>query len=433
MIRKDDSASYAEIGEWAHALAADLWSFPRSLTGIGVRKTLDRLSREIDGLQRYQVPTGYRAFDWAVPNEWNLNRAWIETPDGSVICDTDVHNLHVVGYSVPCDVTLGLAELKPHLYSQPDLADAIPYVTSYYNRDWGFCITENEKRSLGDGRYRAVVDATLEPGHLEYADVVIPGERNDEILFSTYLCHPSMANNELSGLVTVAALARMVAAMPERKYTYRFIFVPETIGALVYLSDHLDHLKRSVMAGFVVTCVGDERARSYMPSRWGNTLADKVALAALEAEGIEFETYTFLERGSDERQFCAPGVDLPFCSVMASKYGTFPEYHTSADDLEFVTPKGLAASFSIYWHVINLLEEGDRPRASVLGEPQLGRRGLYSALSRKGSSASSRLYLNVLAYSDGSMDTGEMSKLFGVSHEDVKAAVAVLRGVELLR
>jgi len=420
------------LGNWAHGLAKELWPFPRSLTGHGVRQTLDVLTREIPNLERHRVSTGYRAFDWEVPREWNLKRAWIETPDGSVICDTDHNNLHVVGYSLPTDQTLSLDALKNHLHADPGQPDAVPYVTSYYADAWGFCLSQNQLADLPDGEYRAVIDATLEPGHLDYADLILRGETEQEIVFSTYLCHPSMANNELSGVVVASALARIVAAMPRCRYTYRFVFVPETIGTLVYLSTRHDHLKRHVAAGFVLTCVGDERGRSYLASRWEDTLADRIALAAIAETGKSYDRYSFVNRGSDERQYCAPGIDLPFCSVMKSRYGTFPEYHTSNDNLEFVTPKGLAESIAVHRRMIQLLEESRRPKANVLGEPQLGRRGLYNNLSHKGSATGSRLMLDVLAYADGSWDIMELSDIIGADVDAVSDAVDSLTAHGLL-
>lgn len=420
------------MGQWAHDLAREMWSFPRSLTGSGVRQTLDVLERELPGLRRHRVPTGYRAFDWEVPKEWNLRRAWIETPDGRRICDTDQHNLHVVGYSHPIDKTLTLDQLLPHLHSEPSQHDAIPYVTSYYDETWGFCLSQQDKDTLGEGTYRAVIDATLEPGHLDYADLILPGETDDEVVFSTYVCHPSMANNELSGSVVACALARIIAAQSKPRLTYRFIFVPETIGSLVYLSKRLQHMRKHTVAGFVLTCLGDEAGRSYLPSRRADTLADQVALAVLDEADRPFTRYTFLERGSDERQYCAPGIDLPFCVVMASKFGTFPEYHTSHDNLSFVTPKGLADSIGLFRQMIGILEINRCPVAQILGEPQLGRRGLYETLSRRGSSASSRLLLNVMAHADGETDLIAMSRLFGVPFAQVEEAAQVMEAHELL-
>lgn len=420
------SESDTKLGEWAHSLAQELWPLPRSLTGQGVRETLDILSREMPALSRQSVPTGYRAFDWEVPREWNLNRAWIETPDGRVICDTDVHNLHVVGYSTPGEWHVTLDEMKEHLYTEPGLPGAIPYVTSYYADRWGFCLPERELRSLPEGTYHAVVDATLEAGQLDYADIVLPGESDREILFSTYVCHPSMANNELSGIVVAMALSRIVAAMPCRHYTYRFVFVPETIGTLVYLSSRLRHLRDNMDAGYILTCVGDEGPFSYLSSRQEETFADRLAMRTLQAAEVPYRRYTYLDRGSDERQYCAPGIELPVCSIMKSKYGTFPEYHTSLDDLNFVTALGLSESISIYRRLIEDLETTPRPRTLTFGEPQLGRRGLYSTLSRKGSADDAMLVRNVLAYADGQWDLEELSAKIGVPEAQIRDTVALL-------
>lgn len=414
------------LGRWAHDLARELWPLKRSLTGEGVRQTLDILARELPMLKKHHVPTGYRAFDWEVPREWNLNRAWIETPDGRVICDTEKTGLHVVGYSTPVDVRLPLSELRPRLHTDPGQPDAVPYVTSYYAENWGFCLSENELASLPEGEYHCVIDATLEPGRLDYADLLIPGETEEEILLSTYVCHPQMANNELSGVVVAAAMARVVASMGRRRYGYRFVFLPETIGALVYLSKRIDDLRKKTVAGYVLTCVGDERAWSYLPSRKGGTLADRAALAALEETGEAYDSYSYLDRGSDERQYCAPGVDLPVCSVMRSKYGTFPEYHTSRDDLEFVTPAGLAGSIAIYRRIIEMIERNRTPVTRVLGEPQLGRRGLYETLSRTGSSSGARVLLDVLAYADGDHDLFDLSALLGRPFDEIEGIVALL-------
>lgn len=416
----------AALGQWAHDLAGELWPFPRSLTGAGVRRTIDVLAREVPGLTRHGVPTGYRAFDWEVPREWNLKRAWIESPDGRVICDSDVNNLHVVGYSTPGDRQVDLKELKERLHTEPGQPDAVPYVTSYYADYWGFCLSERELRSLPEGTYRAVVDATLEPGQLNFADVVLPGESEREILFSTYLCHPSMANNELSGIVVAAALARIVNEMPRRHFSYRFVFVPETIGSLVYLSQHLDHFRVHMDAGFILTCVGDEGPFSYLASRSEDTLADCLAVRALDTAQQSYRRYSYLERGSDERQYCAPGIELPVCSVMKSKYGTFPEYHTSFDDLNFVTAKGLAESIALYRRIIRDLETTPRPRTRTLGEPQLSRRGLYSTLSRTGSAKDSMLIRNILAYADGRTDLDQLSKTLAVPRDKVEEAVEML-------
>lgn len=423
---KDD----AVLGHQAHDLARRLWPINRSLTGAGVVETLNILGEALPGLTQHNLPSGTEAFDWIIPQEWRVNSAYLITPDGQRICDFALNNLHLVGYSQSQHITLPLIDLQPHLHSLPDQPDAIPYVTSYYGENWGFCLTQTQRDNLPEGDYQVVIDTKHFDGALTYADLVIPGESREEILFSTYICHPSMANNELSGPVVAHALAQIIAAEPKRKFTYRFVFVPETIGALVYLSQNLDHLQAVTRAGFVLTCVGDERARSYMPSRAGNTLADRAAIAALD--GVEFDRYSFLQRGSDERQYCAPGIDLPVCSVMNSKYATFPEYHTSLDDLNFVTPTGLSAAIETHRRILRILERNCVPTARVLGEPQLGRRGLYANLSKVGSAADAMPMRNLLAYADGTQDLIALQDTLGVPFEHLADLAEMLAKAGLL-
>ncbi len=386
-----------------HELAAELWPIPRSITGPGVRKTLEILQREMPGLTIQSVPTGTKCFDWTVPEEWSITEAFIENESGLRIVDFQKNNLHVVGYSVPVDEWLELEQLQPHLHSLPDQPNAIPYVTSYYSRRWGFCITENQRRALSPGRYRAVIRSEFKHGVLNYGEMLLQGESDEEILVSTYICHPSMANNELSGPVVTAALATWLSTLERRKYTYRILFIPETIGSIVYLSLNLQQLKSKTVAGYVVTCIGDDRSYSFLPSRRGDSLADMVAMHVLHHLAPGFRKYSFLDRGSDERQYCSPGVDLPVASVMRTKYGEFPEYHTSLDDLNFVTASGLAGGFLVYRRILECLESNCYPKATVLCEPQLGKRGLYPTLSNKNSATEVRAMINLLAYSDGSM------------------------------
>lgn len=419
-------------GKRAHDLATRLWPIDRSLTGPGVVATLNILAETLPGLTLRQVPSGTAAFDWTIPKEWEVTQAYIETPDGRRICDFADNNLHLVGYSQPKDAVMSLEALQPHLHSLPDQPDAIPYVTSYYGPNWGFCLSHAVRKALPDGDYHIVIDARHFDGHLTYADLVIPGESDEEILFSTYVCHPSMANNELSGPVVAEALAQLVMAQENRHYSYRFVFVPETLGSLTYLSTHLDALKSKVVAGFVLTCVGDERTWSYMPSRQGGTLADRAVLQACAEMGIAPDPYSFLQRGSDERQFCAPGIDMPVCSLMRSKYGTYPEYHTSLDDLTFVTPKGLGQTIEVYRRIIEILEANVFVKTQMLGEPQLGKRGLYSNLSKVGSAAGAMTMRNLIAYADGTQDLIALAAFLETDVSALAALTALLEDHDML-
>ena len=418
-------------GEAMYRLAERLFPLGRSLTGHGVRETLAILQERLPGLAAVEVPSGSAAFDWVVPDEWNVHEAYLVTPDGRRIADYAENNLHLVGYSVPVDLDLSLDELQPHLLSRPDLPDAIPYATSYYAPFWGFCLPHRVREALPDGRYRAVVDATLQPGSLTYGELVVPGRRDDEILVSTYVCHPSMANNETSGIVVAAHLAEW-AQQQQRRYTYRFVFVPETIGAIVYISRHLEHLRDAVIAGFQVTCVGDARATSFLPSRRGDTLADRCAHHVLRHDAPDAIQYSYLDRGSDERQWCSPGVDLPVVSIMRSKYGTYPEYHTSLDDLSLISPQGLAGSAALYIRCLELLEANDYYRATIRCEPQLSRRGLYPSVNFHGSVRRDRTLTNVLAYCDGERDLIGIAEHLGVDAASLIAVVDALLEHELI-
>jgi len=403
------------IGNQMYELIKELFPINRSLSGEGVRETLRILKRENPELNIHSIKSDTQVFDWTVPKEWNCKEAYIITPDGKKICDYNDNNLYLVQYSVPFEGEVELDELQKHLYSLPKLPNAIPYVTSYYKERWGFCISENERKKLKPGKYKVVIKSELKSGVLNYADIIIPGKSDKEIMFSTYICHPSMANNELSGPALATFLAKYVKSI-DNYYTYRFIFVPETIGSLIYLSKYLNHLKEKVIAGFILTCVGDERAYSYMPSRYGNTLADKVALNILEYDIKDYKKYSFLQRGSDERQYCAPGVDLPVCSVMRSKYGKYPEYHTSFDNLKLVTSKGLEESFEVYKKIIDVLENNFYYKVTVLGEPQLGKRGLYpDACTPDTDYDLAFLYRNFLAYADGKNDLIDIANIIGIS------------------
>lgn len=413
-------------GDRMMALAERLWPIGRSLTGQGVRDTLAILSEVLPGLEVKRLHSGETVSDWTVPYEWNVEQAYILDPSGRRICDYAVNNLHLMGYSIAVDISLTLEELQPHLYSLEDQPTAVPYVTSYYKNDWGFCIEDEERKKLETGTYRVLIDSRLERGHMEFGELLIRGSTQREVLISTYICHPSMANNEISGPVLASELARFVSNL-DTHYSYRFLFIPETIGSIAYISKHLPELKNRVLAGFVLTCVGDERTYSYLPSRRGDSVADRAALAVLNENQIDFQRYTWADRGSDERQYCAPGVDLPVCSVMRSKYGEYPEYHTSLDRLwDVVTSRGLQGSFEFYSTLIHYLEKRRYPKVNTLGEPQLGKRGLYPNTSVKGVYGEVRVMMDAISQMDGTHSILEIASMVGASEGEIQKICALL-------
>ncbi len=403
------------IGQAIHDFARALWPLPRSISGEGLRATLRAIQARLPALELIEVASGTQVLDWIVPDEWRIGEAWIEAPDGSRIVDVASNNLHVVGYSTAVDAVLPLAELQPHLHSLPEQPDAIPYVTSYYQRRWGFCLSKRQRDALVEGDYRVRIDAAHAPGAITLGELLIPGESEQEILLSSYCCHPSMANNELSGPCLLTWLARWIDALPRRRYSYRIVFVPEMIGSIAYLDRHRAAMRARTIAGFNLSCVGDERAWSYLPSRHGDTLADRVARHVLGHLAPGYQRYHWRDRGSDESNYCAPGIDLPVAGVMRSKYGSYPEYHTSLDELDtVVTPRGLGQSFALYRRIIEALEQHCHPVAQVLGEPQLGRRGLYPSLSVKGSTAPVRTLLDLISMADGRTALVDIADACGV-------------------
>lgn len=391
-----------DFGKSIHQFATELWPLNRSITGEGVRLTLDRIKLHLADLEISAVPSGTEVFDWTVPKEWSVNDAYILSPTGDKICDFKSNNLHLLGYSIPFKGRISLAELKEHLYTLPDQANAIPYITSYYKERWGFCLTHEQLQSLDDGEYEVLVDSKLFSGELNYGELLIKGESEKEVFLSTYICHPSMANNELSGPTVVTFLAKWLVEQKSLRYSYRIIFIPETIGSITYLSFNHKKMKERVIAGFNVTCVGDDRAYSYVPSRNGATISDQIALHVLKWTDTNFVRYTWFDRGSDERQYCAPGIDLPIASIIRTKYGKYPEYHTSLDDLDtVVTPSGLDGGYWAIRRAIEAIERNKNYKVSVLGEPQMGRRGLYPTLSTKKSGEEVRLMMDLISLCDG--------------------------------
>jgi aminopeptidase-like protein len=388
-----------------YTLLKRLFPINRSLTGDGVRETLSILQEYIP-IKTHELPSGSQVFDWTVPDEWNIKDAYIKDEKGNRIVDFNATNLHVVGYSEPFEGTLSLDELKPHIYTLPEQPDIIPYVTSYYKRRWGFCMSHNQFLELKEQNYHVKIDSTLEPGSLTYADLIIKGKSEEEILLSTYVCHPSMANNELSGPLVTTYLAKYLLENQQNlDYSYRIVFIPETIGAIVYLAMNKDEMISKVKAGYVITSCGDPGPFSYLKTRWGNTMTDRISLHVLEnTEKIETEIYDFIISSSDERQYNAPGIDLEVGSLMRSKYGTYPEYHTSADNLDFVTGEALEDTVNMYIKCLTAFEKNNVYQATILGEPQLGKRGLYPSLSRKEDYHKLKRMKNLISYCDGKTD-----------------------------
>ena len=422
------------IGEEMYRLCEKLFPICRSITGNGVRETLRILQARVPEITIHEVPSGTRTFDWTVPKEWNIRDAWIKNGKGEKILDFQETNLHVVGYSLPVDKYITLEELLPLIHTQSDQPDVIPYVTSYYKEQYGFCMTQNQKDALIEDTYHIYIDSELKDGSLTYGEIIIPSTEGseDEIFLSTYVCHPSMANNELSGPAVTIYLAKWILARKRRRYNYRIIFIPETIGSITYLSRHLTEMKQRIRAGFNISCVGDDRTYSYVASRYGNTLADKVAKNVLSFRYPAYKQYSFLQRGSDERQYNSPGIDLPVCAVCRSKYGEYSEYHTSKDDMGLVSPSGLRGSYEVYHDMIEVLEYNHKYKVNCLGEPQLGRRGLYPTVSRKGNYDAVRGVTNFIAYADGMNDLIDISNMIQIPSQELLPIIDKLQEVRLI-
>ena len=404
----------AENGKTMYALADRMFPICRSITGNGFRESLEMLREAVPEMKVYEVPTGTEVFDWTVPKEWNIRGGGIYRLNGDKVIDFKDSNLHIVGYSLPIDKVVSREELMEHVYTMPDQPDWIPYVTSYYKERWGFCMSENQKQTMTDDEYHVVIDSSLEDGSLTYGELIIPGQTEDEVLITTYLCHPSMANDELSGPVVMTELIKYVQQMKDRRYTYRFVINPETIGAITYISRNLDALLKNVKAGFVLSCVGDDRTYSYIATKYGDTLADRVLKNVLQFHFPEYHQYSFLYRGSDERQYGSAGVNLPVCGFCRSKYTQFPEYHTSADNMDLISPEGLQGAYDVMVKVIMALENNYYYAMTCQCEPQLGKRGLYPTISYKGSHDDVNVIRDFTAYADGSHDLIDVSNIINV-------------------
>ncbi len=410
-----------------YSWAKDLFPITRSITGPGVRETLIYLQNIVPELIIKKIKSGEKYFDWKVPDEWFPKEAWVKNQKGKKIIDFKKNNLHLVGYSKSIKKTMRLNELKKNLYSLPSQPNAIPYVTSYYKKQWGFCLKDNDKKKLKNENYDVFIDAPFKKGFLNYGEIIIKGKLKKEIFLSTYICHPSLANNEISGPVVAIALSKWIKKIKNRKYTYRIVFIPETIGSIIYISKNLNKLKKNVVAGFNITCVGDTRCYSYIPSRNENTLADKVSLNILKFIDPKFKKYSWLDRGSDERQYCAPGIDLPVVTLCRSKFGTYPEYHTSLDNLNFISSKGLETSLTLMKKIILSIEINQIPKSKILCEPQLSRRKMYPTLSIKNNYQESKAIMDIISYCDGKNDLIDISNKVNLSVFEVQKIIKMLK------
>ncbi len=428
------SQDFSQTGKAMYELACELFPIPRSITGQGFRDSLEILNKTLGGgiLKFHSIKSGTKVFDWIVPDEWNVKEAYIITPKGEKICDFKKHNLHLLNYSEAIDQEIELEELQDHLYSIEEMPDAIPYVTSYYKRRWGFCLTHNERKKLKKGKYKVYINAKHdENGVLDYADFILPSTQNskDEILISTYLCHPSMANNELSGPVVAIFLAKWLLSLKERRYNYRFVIIPETIGSIVYLSKHLEHLKKHVKAGFVLSCLGDDHTYSLIHTPKENTLSDKVALHTLKNKE-NFKAFSFLDRGSDERQYNAPLVNLGIVGVCRTRYGDYDGYHNSKDDLNFISEKGLMGGLQSMQEMILNLEINAVYENTIVCEPNLGKRGLYHTLSTANDIP---LACNFLAYCDGENDIIDIANILNMQAYEFKELLEKIKFYGLVK
>lgn len=421
------------IGAEMMTLAERLFPICRSLTGDGVRQSLDIL-RGLIPLTIHEVASGTQAFDWTVPDEWNVRDAFILDPHGRRIVDFKASNLHLMSYSTPFEGELSLQELNQHLHSLPERPNAVPYVTSYYRRRWGFCLSHRQRQALKEGRYYVKVDTTLQPGSLTFADLVIPGETEQEILLSSYLCHPSMANNELSGPLVATFVVRELLARKRRgRFSYRLVLAPETIGTIVYLSRHLEWLQKHVRGGYVLTCVGDRGEFSYLQTRRADQLVDRLTPHVMRHSTNGFREYSWLERGSDERQYNWPGVDLAIGALMRTKFGTYPEYHASDDDLSILSAETLEQSVQMTLRCLDAFVDNRTYRCTTRCEPQLGRRGLYPTLSTRASGLDARFLLDLLAFSDGTEDLLAIADRLNRPLWDLVPLVRQLEAAGLLR
>lgn len=432
MTERAQAPAADATGEQMYRLITELYPICRSITGNGVRDTLKRIQQHIP-LEMHEVPSGTPVFDWVVPREWNIRDAYIVAPDGNRMAEFRDSNLHVLNYSIPIQKKVSLEELRQHLFSLPEHPDWIPYRTSYYKENWGFCITHRQMEALPDGDYQVHIDSSLEPGHLTYGEYFIPGDTDDEVLVSCHVCHPSLCNDNLSGIALATYLAGRLAQRHSR-YSYRFLFIPGTIGSITWLARN-ENKVGNIKHGFVVTCVGDAGAYTYKKSRRGHAEVDRAVLHVLQQQETGFREIDFYPYGYDERQYCSPGFNLAVGSLSRSSHGQYPEYHTSADDLGLVKPEYLEKSLETYLEVIDVLENNRTyVNLNPKCEPQLGKRGLYSSVgATAGSKLKEMALLWVLNLSDGQHDLLQIAERSGEPFPEIRDAARALSACGLLR
>lgn len=428
MKRKID---FEEVGEAMHRLIKKLYPICRSITGDGVRKTLAILKEYIP-LAIHEVPSGTSVFDWIVPDEWNIKDAYIKDSNGNRIVDFKKSNLHVLNYSIPVNKTVPLHELKKNLFTDPEHPEWIPYRTSYYKRDWGFCLSQDQFLDLKEGEYEVLIDSSLEPGHLTFGEYIVKGQKSDEVLISCHICHPSLCNDNLSGMALAVFLARELSDL-SIKYTYRFLFIPGTIGSITWLCLNESNVSK-IKYGLVAACVGDGGNFTYKKTRRGDTEIDSAVINVLMQSGHDYKIIDFFPYGYDERQYCSPGFNLPVGCLMRTPHGLYSEYHTSADNLHFVKPEFLKESLSLYLEVFHIIENNEKYlNANPKCEPQLGKRGLYKKIGGHESQESLQLALLwVLNLSDGHHTLLEISNTSRLNFNLIKEAADILYEHNLL-
>jgi aminopeptidase-like protein len=420
------------IKKYYNIAKTKLFPITRSLTGDGVKKTLNIIQKELPKLKIKKFKSGTKVFDWNIPEEWNVTDAYVIDKYNNRIIDFKKNNLHLVGYSIPIKKNITKKELFKNLYFLKNQPKAIPYITSYYKRRWGFCISYNEykildKRYSLNDKFKVVINSNLnKKGNLNYGELILKGKSKKEILISTYICHPSMANNELSGPIVSMGLINYFKNKKLNK-TLRFVFIPETIGSISYLSKNLKYLKENVIGGYNLSCIGDERQHSCMFSKYQNSPSDEAVIEAYKLLKIKnYKVYPFLKRGSDERQYNSPGIDLKISSIFRTKYGEYPEYHTSLDNFNLVTLKGCVGGFNVARKSIEILLERIYPKCKIMCEPQMGKRGLYPTLSTKNENKLTRSYMDFLQYADGTNSLEKISNLIKLELNSVKKINSIL-------